>query len=472
MASFLPGRVRRFGENHSSNLALWVGIGFFVVYGLAAYMGAKQITMMIMLGIVACMGIVALRLPLACCAAWVLLAGTTPETWVTLFLPGSENIVTALVKVSGLGLVGVCVLRYGLVLDLFNPSFAFLMIFCIGLTHPLYPTLSVGDSVRSLIGAAAPFAFSFAKLPRRWSALIIEAVMWVPLLTLFLGFLFFLAGLRPLLAPDEGGSVRLAGSTLPAFLGGFAMISSYAALVELYRNGQNRNLYLLALNFVILIGTGARAPLGCAAVVIGFAFVAIRSESFTLRRRVLPMILGLLSLPVLLAVAATSSSIRLLTVLSDNAGGLSGRDVIWPFFKEAFAESPIIGWGLGTGKVLVDPDSLTAKLLGTTAAHNEYLRMGVDGGYVGIGLIMVLMTIWTLRWSSILVRSDRIIIRLVMFFFALQSITDNTLIAPTASILFTWVSALFARGQVEMAERLQGMPEPGVIDAEPLPHMA
>jgi O-antigen ligase len=451
-ASLLPTRVRNFSENHSSNIALWVGVGFFALYTLAALMGAKQILMMIMLGILACIGVVVLRLPVVACAIWVLIAGSTPEMWISNIHPGSENLATALVKVSGLGLVAICILRYGLVLDLFNPGLAFVLMFFIGLGHGLYPALTLGDSIRSLIGGAAPFAFSFSRLSRRWTDAVIEAVIWVPTLILGFGLLLAAAHLRPFLIPDEGGSVRLGGSTHPAFLGGYAMTAVYACLIELYRNGRNRYLYLLILNFAILFGSGARSPLGCAVMVVGLAFIAIRSESFTLRKRVLPMLLGLLALPVLLAVAATSKSIRLLTVLSGNAEGLSGRDVIWPYFEAAFAQSPIFGWGVGTGKVVVDPDSLTAKLLGTTAAHNEYLRIGVDGGYVGIALVMGFMTIWTWYWSRGMNRSDRIIVRLIMFGFALQSITDNTLIAATASVLFTWISAVFARGRIESRE--------------------
>ena len=452
MPSLLPERVRRFGENHSSNLALWVGIAFFAVYITAAWMGSRQLTMVIALGILACLGVVVLRLPVAACAIWVLVAGSTPEMWVSNIVPGTENLATALVKVSGLGLVGICILRFGLVLDLLNPAFAFVLMFFIGLGHGLYPVLTVGDSVRSLIGGAAPFMFSFSRLSRRWSAWVIEAVIWVPAVILVFGLLLAAAGLRPFLVPDEGGSVRLGGSTHPAFLGGFAMTAVYACLIELYRNGRNRYLVLMVLNFAILFGSGARSPLACAVLVAGLAFIAIRSQSFTLRKRVLPMMLGLMTLPLLLAVAATSKSIRLLTVLSGNAQGLSGRDIIWPFFEAAFARSPIFGWGVGAGKVLVDPDSRTAKLLGTTAAHNEYLRIGVDGGYVGIAMVMGFMTLWTWHRSRNMNRSDRIILRLVLFCFALQSITDNTLIAATASVLFAWVSAVFARGAIEASQ--------------------
>ena len=466
MATLMPSRLRRFGENHSSSLALWIGIGFFALYIAAACMGAKQMMLMIALGVVGCISVPVLRLPVAASALWLLIAGSTPEMWMLNILPNSAATVTALVKVAGLGLVAVCILRFGPVLDLVNPAFAFLIIFFVGLGHGFYPGLTIGDSVRSLIGSAAPFAFSFSRLSRRWCTSIIEATIWVPTLILAFGALLDIAHIRPFLNLDEGNSYRLSGSTHPAFLGGYAMAAIYAALVELYRSGRNRYLYLLVLNAVILIGSGARSPLACAIIVVGLAFIAIRSDSFTLRKRVLPMILGLLALPVLLAVAATSSSIRLLTVLSGNAEGLSGRDVIWPFFEAAFAQSRLFGWGIGAGKMIIDPDSLTARLLGTTAAHNEYLRIGVEGGYLGIALVITFLTLWTWRWSRMMQRSDRIIIRLVMFCFALQSITDNTLIAATASILFAWMSAVFARG---VAETRQGREALDAPEAERLP---
>ena len=447
----LPPRMRGFGESDTSPLVWWVGIGFFIAYMLAAMMGQKQLLAMIVLGILVCGTVVCIRMPVLCCVVWVLLAGTTPEIWVDNILPGSANMVTAAVKVCGLGLVAICILRYGPVLDLLNPAFAFVLMFFIGIWHGFYPTLTMGESIRTLIGSGAPYAFSFCRMSRRWCAAVIEAVIWIPTLILAFGVPLAAAHIQPFLAADEGGSVRLAGSTIPAFLATLAMTAAYACLIELYRTGRSRYLWLFGVNFMILVGSGSRSPLASAVMVTGIAFIAIRSESFTLRKRVLPFLIGLFALPVLLVLAATSKSLRLLTVLSSdkNAASLSGRGLIWPYFENAWDQSPIFGWGVGTGKILVDPDSLTAKLLGTTAAHNEYLRIGVEGGYVGIALVMIFMVLWTWRWSTMLTRTDKIITRLIMLGFAVESITDNTLIAAPTSVLFVWMSAVFARGALE-----------------------
>ena len=125
---------------------------------------------------------------------------------------------------------------------------------------------------------------------------------------------------------------------------------------------------------------------------------------------------------------------------------MSGRDLIWPIFRAARDASPWVGWGVGAGKVLVPEDEPLARLLGTTAAHNEYLHIGVDGGWLGLVLLIGMFVGWTWWHTRRLSPTERVVLRLVMAGFAVHAYTDNVLIATTASVLFTWVSAAFAGG--------------------------
>ena len=238
-------------------------------------------------GTMLCVAVPVISAPIATSVAWLLLAGSSPEMWLGDAI-GQGGTITAVVKVLGLALLVVCILRYGARLDRFNPSFAFLFMFVVGLAHGLWPTLTVMDSVRSLLGAFAPFAFSFSRLSRRWCNAIINTTIWVPSFIVGFGVLLALAHVRPLFT-SEAGALRLAGSTHPAFLGGFAAAAIYACLVELYRDGRPRHLYAIVINFVILALSGARAPLACALAVTAVAFFFLRSEPFPARRR-LPMI--------------------------------------------------------------------------------------------------------------------------------------------------------------------------------------
>jgi O-antigen ligase len=85
----------------------------------------------------------------------------------------------------------------------------------------------------------------------------------------------------------------------------------------------------------------------------------------------------------------------------------------------------------------------------TWAAHNEYLRIAVEGGQLGRALLIGLFALWCICHARYLRRTDRCIIRLVFIAFACHAFTDNVLISTSASVLFAFISAVFARGRLE-----------------------
>jgi O-antigen ligase len=422
-------------------------VGFIALVAMASFYDLRLLPPVLALGALLCVAVPVVRWPVATSAAWILIAGSSPEMWLG-EMAGDPNTITAIVKLSGLGLVVACILRYGGRPNILNPASAYILIFIVGLLHGMWPTLTVMDSARSLIGSAAPFAFSFSRLSRRWCRAVIEATIWVPSVCVAFGVILAAAGIRPVFSTNLGG-LRLEGSTHPAFLGGFCATAIYACLIELYRSGQKRYVTLIVLNFAILLASGARAPLAVALLVTGVAFFFVRSGFFPARRRLGLIIGGLLLLPIGLALASGSTSIRLLEQLSSKGADLSGRNLIWPLFESAWNASPWFGWGIGAGKDVINPNSLLAKLLGTTAAHNEYLRMGVEGGYFGLVLLVLSMAVWVVRGTRHARMTDRVIMRVIIVAFALHSFTDNTLISATASIMFAWMSAVFARAELE-----------------------
>ena len=221
-------------------------------------------------------------------------------------------------KAAELGLALLCILRYGLYPDVFNPGLAFLAMFVAGLAHGLHPDLTPADSLRSLLGSVAPFAFAFSRLSPGWGRAMVRATAWIPLLSVAGGGVLDLAGLRPVFV-DSGGE-RLAGLGHPAFLAGFCLAAIYACLIELYRDGRSRWLLLLAANFLILVLTGARAPLAYAIAVTGLTLGFVRSGAFPRRCRILPMLLAACLLPLLAVLAQELPMVRLFNVLSGEAG--------------------------------------------------------------------------------------------------------------------------------------------------------
>ena len=81
-------------------------------------------------------GILAFHHIAAVCAAWLVIAGATLEmTLGDIVGPGALQGTIAAVKAAEIGLALLCILRYGLYADMFNPGLAFLAMFIAGLAH-------------------------------------------------------------------------------------------------------------------------------------------------------------------------------------------------------------------------------------------------------------------------------------------------------------------------------------------------
>ncbi len=209
--------------------------------------------------------------------------------------------------------------------------------------------------------------------------------------------------------------------------------------------------------WLILLLTGARAPLlyGTAVVVLTLAFVS--SPALPRRRRMTLLLAAAAALPVLAGLADSLSALRLFNVVEHEATNLSGRGELWPLFEQAAAESPWFGWGVGAGNTIIPHSSDIVRYMHTWAAHNEYLRMEVEGGQIGRALLITSFVLWCVCHSRRLPRTDRIIIRLVFVAFACHAFTDNVLISTSASVLFAFISAVFARGRLETEEARKGL---------------
>jgi O-antigen ligase len=398
--------------------------------------------------IISGIGFLALRFPIPFCVVWLLVAGMSLEmALVDLVGDAAYQRTIATIKGIEIGLGVLCAVRFGPKLDPFCPAWAFLAMLTAGLVFGLHPGLSVADSLRSAIGSVTPFAFCFARVPRNWGDAIVRATKWCPLVAVTACLPLAATGLRPLFV--ESGGARLGGLGHPAFLAGVCLPAIYACLIQLYREGRRGDLALLIANFLILALTGARAPLFYAVAVTGLSLCSLRSSTFAARDRVLLILTAVALLPVLSVAAGNLEDIRLFKVVINETANLSGRGLLWPSFEEAAAQAPWFGWGIGAGNVIIPPDSEIVQQPHTWAAHNEYLRIAVEGGQVGRGLLTTLFACWIFVHTRVLRRSDRWIIRLAFIAYAGHAFTDNVLISTPACVMFAFVTAVFARPERE-----------------------
>lgn len=384
------------------------------------------------------------RFSTASCVIWLLVTAATLEMALN-DLAGSGWFAGTIAAVKGAGLLLalVCALQYGVRADVTSPALAYLFILTTGWAHGLYPGLTLSDSLRSFLGSAAPFAFAFVRLPRAWGEAMVTATKWAPLAAVAAALPLALAGLRPLFV-DSGG-LRLGGLGHPAFLANICLPALYATLIALFRLGGRGNLLLLAVNGLILLLTGARAPLAYAVAVTLCSLVAVPAPMFPPETRRVVLLCGGLALPILAALGGAFADIRIFNVTLNETANLSGRDLLWPAFREAAVQSPWFGWGLGAGNFIIPPTSDVAKTLQTWAAHNEYLRMQVEGGEIGRALLVLAFAAWVTVHTRPLPASDRMILRLAFIAFGLHAITDNVLISTPACVLFAFATAAFTR---------------------------
>jgi O-antigen ligase len=385
------------------------------------------------------------------CILWLLITGMSLEmTLSDLVGPEAFQPTIAVIKAVGIGLAAISALRWGVCVDGANPAWCFAALALAGLAHGLYPGLTPADSARSLVGSIAPFAFCFVRVPSYWAQGILRATRWCPIIAVLGGMVLAAASIRPLFI--ESGGLRLAGLGHPAFLAGVCLPAIYAGLITVYRDGKPGELALLGVNLLVLVLTGARGPLLCAISVIGLSLIFISSPAFSARRRIVLLLAAAALAPLLLVLSDDLASVRLFNLLNTDLGNLSGREMLWPAFEAAASGSPWFGWGIGAGNVIIPPDGPVAHLLHTWAAHNEYLRIEVEGGQIGRAMLVGTFAIWVWRRTIPLPRPERLIMRLVFAAFAGHAFTDNVLISTPACVLFIFTAAVFAGGRESLPD--------------------
>lgn len=376
-------------------------------------------------------------------SAWLLVTGLSLEmTFSDLIGPEAFQPVIAAVKGGEIVLIALTMAREGLAWDRFNPAFGFLAIAIMGAMAGIHPSLTAADMIRSTIGSATPFLVFFCVPPAGWGNAMRRAAGLVPLVSVVLGLGLEVAGLRPLFV-DSGGA-RLAALGHPAFLAGVCLPAIYANLLAWLGTGSRKAALLLTVNLTILFLTGARAPTAYAILVVAATLLLAKDAAIPRARRAILAAAGALSLPVLMVLGETFSSLRLFTVLSSEAANLSGRELLWTAVEAAADQAPWFGWGLGAGNVVIPHDGPIAQLLRTWAAHNEYLRMRVEGGAIGLATLIPLFIVWIVSHTRKLPPLERVTMRLIFLAFAAHAVTDNVLISTPACVFFAFAAAVFA----------------------------
>jgi len=411
---------------------------------LTALAVPEQAMLVLPLLVLVLLGLALYQLPVAFVAGLVAVYGLGLDIQLGTLLGESGGLAVAVVKIVPFALTASLLLRYGPSPVINWPFLAFSAVAALSIAIlPMGEVVGTGEMIRSFIGSTAPFALGFALAPKRvWTALI-RGAAFVPVTSAVVGLVAHVVGFYPAL--DQFG--RFQGLHSPPFLAGFCVTAIFACVLEYLRGFRPTWLIIGGMNLAILLATQARAPFAAVVLFLLLVFLLSGPRVFPLRRKVDLMMGGLVPAVLLLGPFALYAMDRF---LGDNGEfNFSGRDIIWPYFLEAIEARPLFGFGLGAGKLIVDPEDPMIRLLGSNAAHNEYLRLSVDAGVVGCAAIFLSIIVWIWSGSRQAPPADRLVLRAALAAALMHSAFDNTLIASTAVMQFSFFAAALARGRIE-----------------------
>jgi teichuronic acid biosynthesis protein TuaE len=260
----------------------------------------------------------------------------------------------------------------------------------------LHGDLAPGLNGQQMASTFVTLTLAWTALAVRWDyerdARYLKVLACLAPICVALGVVLNLAGLHSLWNEPTSFDVswRLRGASIAAQLALMAFASCVAAYVCHRLVGWRPARYLVALNALIValtLSRGTAIALAVAAIwpVLRFALAPLPFRPGVAVAR-LGVVLGL----------AGAVAITLVPALQErNAGGryyagvgtfydrTSGRSDAWKEFYEIGLQSPLFGHGLGSGPITKIQEG------GFLAQHNEYLRLFLEGGYLGGGLVLL-----------------------------------------------------------------------------------
>lgn len=371
--------------------------------------------------------------------------------------------IQSLQKFVLIGALGPAVLRYG-IRPVMNQGIAAIIILA-GLTFIAatpYPGLTPMQTLKSFVGLALPFFFFNLRLQKKWLDPHLTVIAFFPIISIAVGFLGEMAGLRDsdghywgMITHEFTGAIRLAGINIPAYLAFFTYISFFVCLYKAIALKQ-RSFYVLGgIALATIILTGTRTPSVCAIVMAGITIFFSSGRDLRGSSKFIVTVLGVSFLAAILAYYWPDLQARMASNSSEagTAINTSGRAGMWDYLLGIWDVNQMFGRGLGTGAIA---------LLGVVnqptfakAAHNEYIRLLVDGGIVGLIVYVLGVVMLLFQEGRYLTRTQGVSIVALFVSFALYSFTDNTISSPPSIVLFYAVALVMAKARFERLEQAE-----------------
>jgi O-antigen ligase len=337
------------------------------------------------------------------------------------------------------------------------PVLAYIAAALMAVAHDdLAPGLTPAQIVSTLVTLGVAWLVLAVRWDWRRDAWLLRFATVLPVLCVAFGAVLQVTMGDPLFrAPTPGDPFsRLQGASIAATLGLGAFVSCAIAVLCHRIDRWPLALPLAAANGVILFMTlsrGASLALGIALLGPALRFVVSDSARRSPRALVARAAVVLALAGAVAAVVVPQLQARGdlgYTSTGEKRDATSGREEAWSEFYAIAKQSPLFGHGIGSGPITKIEQE------GFLNQHNEYLRLFLEGGYVGGGLILACMIVSV--FVAIRRAPPHLRLNLTGMALGLASVaaTDNPLSSPNAIVPFTLALGICASAGVRRDDDL------------------
>jgi len=337
------------------------------------------------------------------------------------------------------------------------------------LNNQLIPGLSLTQMLSSFVTLTVGWTALAIKWDPRRDLKYLKVLACLPVACVLLGVLLQGAGLHPVFDHGTGfdSTTRLQGASGPAQLALTSLIACVTGSICYRMTRWTWAPLLVVADATILALTVSRGAAIALAIALAWPILRLALSGSADKRwvpqrwaRILIVCVAAagaasLVVPSLLNRQANATFIQGQGVITDKT---SGRSAAWHEFYVIAKQSPLFGHGLGSGPIT------KIKEKGFLAQHNEYLRLFLEGGYVGGGLILLAMIIVITSCIRLAPRRIRMDLVGLVLGFAILSYTDNTLTSVNLQVPFCLVFGILASFGLQRAR-----PSPAVSEPSPAP---
>lgn len=352
---------------------------------------------------------------------WIL-AGYLPRSLLALALPAQKALLLAAVAAN--------VVRLGLRRDIVNwPLLAVALLAAQSVTlADLEPRLTLSAMAFAALDLALPWSLVHLVVAPDSRARYALLMALLAAACVAAGLALHLMDVRGLYFGSATRGLRLNGASNAGWLACLAFAGFAIALHEALRRRHLGFACLAAGNVLIAVLTGGRMGIG-ACLVLAVAYLGFTQPRIGRRGTIAMGIGGALGLLLLSAPLVQG-------FYADRLEGmfsLTGRQSIWAGYFQQFLDNPLFGRGLGAGALGASYFDLP---------HNDYLRLLVEGGVVGLVIYGGAVLLWGRRVVALVAPDERPFVRALFLALAVYALTDNVLTMAPALVPFVYLALI------------------------------